>query len=231
MFHIRREDRQRLQTLRAETCIVALALFVGAAGQVTEADTISWGTLLVPQQMLQSDGVSAVDGTFQFQLGIFTDPGSFTPTSANTSQWVAHWEPFDEANTTNAGFNAGTRIVNRSNTLNENGTTPVSPFDAAAYNFFDQKPYVWAFNNKQGNSSSEWALYSDSSWAFPSSSPATSPTIHDFRLAGADETVFGEINNASFDLQTHAVPEPSIGGLVLTALFATMARRRRPEHA
>ncbi|MGK0190480.1 MAG: hypothetical protein ACI9R3_006307 [Verrucomicrobiales bacterium] len=170
----------------------------------------------------------------------FSLPDRFSGREGNIAEWSGFWQPFDEATDANEGFNVPDDFVNRTNTLNVDGTTPVSPFDLDGYNFFDEKPYVWVFNAKDVDAGSEWALYTDSSWVFPSSSPESGPTSHPYRLNNADTVVFGGINDSSsatgsrtfapekFSIQTHAVPEPSTAMLIcLAAGFATSSRRRR----
>ena len=206
------------------------------------ADTISFSTALADEEFLQSNG-SGFDNTFHFQLGVFSEvtPGNvFVPTGTNTSLWVNYWQPFDEANEANGGYNVATSGVLRSNPLNEDGTTAVDPFAADSYNFFGEKPYVWVFNNKTGDLSSEWALYTDTTWALPSSSSDSNPIVHPYTLADAGTAVFGGINDTSsetgsrtsfpetFSIQTHAVPEPSTGLLVLIAMGLAPLARKRP---
>ena len=220
-------------------CPVAGALLIQATLTFMEsarADTVSWGTAS-GDDLRQSDG-SFLDTTFTFQLGVFVD--AFDPDGSNTSLWSGSWQPFDEATSANNGFNPIVGFVNRTVPLNEDGTTAVDPFAADGHNFFDAQPMVWVFNNKNADTSSEWALYTDTDWIFPSSASDSSPTSHQFRLADADTVIFGGINSttssggsreaeiATFDLQTHQVPEPSSGILGLLGALLLGWRRRRP---
>lgn len=225
---------------RAGLFLAAAGLWLSIEGQA-DGDTISWGTN-TGETFAQSDG-SSFDSTFSFELGIFSEVSQgvdFSPNGGNTSLWNSFWKPFDVATDANGGYNVPASFVNRSTPLNENGTTPVSPYDAEGFDFFDQKAYVWVFNNKDGDTGSEWALYTDSTWAFPPSSTDSDPTIHPYRLTDADTVIFGGINSNSsnagsrssfpetFSIQTHAVPEPSIAMLLaIAAGMASFSRQRR----
>ncbi|MCB1095530.1 MAG: hypothetical protein KDN22_08105 [Verrucomicrobiae bacterium] len=210
----------------------------GFAPPEASADSISWGTKLAGETFYQSDG-SVFDNTFQFQLGVFEEisPGSpFIPTEGNISLWNSHWRVFNEATETNGAYNVGANAVLLTEPLDSSGTSALG----GSFVFFDEQPYVWAFNNKVGDATSEWALYTDASWVFPSSSADTNPVTHSFFLADSGTVaVFGGINDTSsdtgnrssfpenFSIQTHSVPEPSVVLFLVVATGALSVARRR----
>jgi hypothetical protein len=218
--------------------LVLTACFGGFATQEAPADSISWGTKLSGETFYRSDG-SALDNSFQFQLGVFEEvsPGTpFVPTEGNISLWNSQWRVFNEATEANGSYNVGAKAVLLTETLDSSGTSALG----GSFVFFDEQPYVWAFNNKVGDATSEWALYTDASWVFPTTSPTQGVEIHSFFLADPGTVaVFGGINDtssdtgtrtsfpATFSIQTHAVPEPSVALLLVVATGALSIARRR----
>ena len=223
------------KTFHYRTFVYLICIGSAAAlGSVSSrADSISFGTQL-GSNLYESDGVTKLDGTFTFQLGVFD---GFTPTASNTSLWDANWKPYDRA-IDGEGFNPASGFVNHTTTLKSDGTA-VAPFDLDGYVFFNQQPYVWVFNDKVGYANSEWALYTDAAWSFPGSSAANNVTTHSFRVEDAGTVVFGGINDtssdggtatfvpATFTIQLHAVPEPTVGGLLVLTFGGALLRRNR----
>jgi hypothetical protein len=172
------------------------------------------------------------------QLGRFVN--GFDPLLNDPSLWEANWRPFDEANTTNAGFNPAVGYISRSNALNADGTTPVAPFDETAFDFRSpagdsKNAYMWLFNGKDLTPGTEWALITDPDWTFPET---VNPLITlDWRPDDTTTAILGGVNNGEiYDIQTASVgpedtgpmvPEPSTALLLLAGLVPLVLKHRR----
>lgn len=233
------------------TLIVALAAsFAGTSG--ASAASIAWSSD-VGSLLYQADG-STLDASFTFELGTFT--AGFIPTEYNLADWAANWKLFDQAHApnpnpdTNGEWNPVDQFFVGGADVNGSGQS-TSP-EASPSTIFNEgeQLYIWAFNSKTLDpQNTEWALitrtqpdpfttpaYND--WLIPAQSVVDTQTLH---LNEADLVVFGGLHNvdgpgtfdvgnkpASFQLQTHVVPEPS--SALLIAAIGLMARLRRSRN-
>lgn len=152
---------------------LAAAVGILAAGPAS-ADTITW--YCVPNKTnLTSSGV-AMDGAFQFELGVFKN--GFTPLAANMADWAANW-----VSAGSASYNATTKSYN----MNVQVTSNTVPFTVGA------SAYVWG--KRASATGDEWILFRHSTWTWPDG--ATSPpAFHLWNGAEADQVVMGGVNPA-----------------------------------
>ena len=94
---------------------------------------------------LAANGVSAMDASFRFELGVFT--GTFVPTSANVSEWSENWNAVQRTS-----YKADLKRYASSFTAFE-VTAPFSPGKAV---------YIWGF--KGDPAAGEWILFRANSW-------------------------------------------------------------------
>ncbi|MDA0813688.1 MAG: PEP-CTERM sorting domain-containing protein [Verrucomicrobia bacterium] len=208
----------------------AVVLILTFATQLTEAQTVSWGSAFGDK--LVDSAEIPLTSEFKFEIGTF-NPG-FDPAAHDPSLWEADWQGFDLASTANAGFADAIGFINRSVAIDETGQTTSTAFSPAVQNFDfrDSEVYLWAYRDKgsvQGGN--EFALITDPSWHFPATvSPTGSPLS--FRLAITNTAVLGAIQDADFTLKTaavgsEAVPEPTTGLLLLLGSCCLIMRRTR----
>lgn len=209
-------------------------------GHRLAASTVFWGTFN-NDTLYDSTGADLGVG-FTFEIGTFTT--GFTPTVANMSQWAANWMIFDAA-MNGDGWTPGAHFVNTSadhNALAGSNSPDANPLDV----FGQGTPaYLWVFNNKAGDNSSEWALLADvdkgsnvfgGAWAFPDPAEQSGQS-YDWQTRDLDTAIFGGVNGTqgaglftaspvAFTIQTHLVPEPGSALLIAAAGAACMRRRR-----
>lgn len=156
-------------------CVVGLL-----CTSVARANRIYWYALAGPANLTQA-GVP-MDGAFNFELGVFKN--GFVPTPANRSQWAANWV-------------AAQRLAYQAVSGDFSGLFPVvsntTPFVAGT------AAYVWGFQGGVG--SSEWILYRNAGWTWPSPNPMNpNPIYWDTSAATA---LIGTLNTT--DLQGQPV--------------------------
>lgn len=230
-------------------CLATFGLFCASA----QATTINWGTYISPTSYLFDSAGTNLDDTYVFELGSF---GSFVPTAANESSWLANWKPFDRATAPfSSGWNSSIGNVAHSATLQTDFTSDSTTVPHTYTFATGEQAYIWAYKDINGNFSPtpgvgmEWALVTNDSsdgvvadnWTFPVPSGHVVSTL-DWRIEDATATPFGGLNNVQgpggfsntptdFILQTHtvaAVPEPGSAILLtLGLLVRTMRFRRR----
>ncbi|RYD49214.1 MAG: hypothetical protein EOP85_02070 [Verrucomicrobiaceae bacterium] len=162
-----------MRVSRYWTCFLTGLSLVATADA---AQSIDWYS---PSQRtnLTSSG-AAMDGNFQFQLGVFST--GFVPTTANMVDWAANWIPADSS-TYNPAVNA--RSFGSFHTLTGN----VAPFTVGA------KAYVWG--RGAGSANDEWILFRATSWTWPAASlTGPSPFPLDWSAATANEVILGTVN-------------------------------------
>lgn len=206
------------------------------------ASTIFWDSAF-NDRLFDSQG-NSLDDSFSFELGSF---GGFVPTFENMHQWAANWKVFDRAFAPDAeGWNSVDQFFTGTvvhDSLGHSSSPDAIPTDVFAQG---ETAYLWVFNSKAIQPSSEWALLLDASsagnlaniWAFPD--PADPPgTSYTWQLADADTAIIGGVHNVQgaggysanpglFSLQTAVVPEPGTALLVaLSGLVFIMRRSAR----
>ena len=135
-----------------------------------------------------SDG-TALDDSFVFELGAFE--GSFSPTSANTTEWAAHWRVAQRA-----PYNPSTQIVAGSFVIETNDP----PFDHAS------QGYLWGLSLSNPG---EWILLTSPSWLWPTAG-GTNPPVS-WTVQNATNVIVGEVNETGtpFFLRTGSVASSS----------------------
>ncbi len=140
---------------------------VPAAGE-----SINWYS--PPQKTNLASTGGAMDGAFQFQLGVFT--GGFIPTPANMGQWPGHWVPAQSAS-----YNADTGSFDELCNVTGNA----APFTVGA------KAWIWG--RSEGNTSDEWILLRGTGWNWPAPNPLN-PFPKNWNVAAADEVIIGSLH-------------------------------------
>jgi len=145
---------------------------------------------------LAANGVSAMDASFRFELGVFT--GSFVPTSLNVAEWSENW---NVARGNAAELNAIQRVRYLADLKRFGGRFTVesatAPFTAG------KAAYVWGF--KGDPAEGEWILFRAASWTWPSA--AIGPPAFLLWEAKDATAVLGTINlsGSPFLMQAAAV--------------------------
>lgn len=214
--------------LKLLACTLAL-LLPALPGQ---ARTVAWYSA-IGDTFLQSDGLTALDSTYQFELGGFTS--GFDPLLNDMSLWASNWVVFDTATDASGEWNSIPGISNYSSsgsTISAGGANLTSSVTGNAFTV-GQRAYVWAFNSKTIAPTSEWALVTNTAWTFPTADALALPL--DWTLTdAANTTVYGDLTHAPPDvngdvastLQLQAVPEPSSALLIAVAGVLLRLRRR-----
>lgn len=126
----------------------------------------------------QLSNASSLPKSTRFQIGVFT--GGFSPTTANYSQWSAHWRSRAEA-VRDPDFNGMDAVIY----VEENP----EPFIAGA------QLYVWGYVSLS-DTNSECLLFTDPSWTMPDAENAFSPPqFLDVGLASTK--ILGSVNLAT----------------------------------
>ncbi|MGJ8642905.1 MAG: hypothetical protein ACSHX9_05815 [Luteolibacter sp.] len=133
-----------------------------------------------------ANGTSAMDGSFRFELGVFT--GSFVPTTENISEWSANWNGAQRTS-----YLEGIKRFTSSLSV----ASTAAPFTAG------KAVYVWGF--KGDPVAGEWILFRAASWTWPS--VVTGPPSFLLWDAKDATTVIGTINSTGspFLMQAAAV--------------------------
>lgn len=153
------------------------------------AQPINWYSP-VPLPNRTSSG-AAMDGSFQFQLGAFSN--GFVPTAANIADWAANWSPANSV-TYQPVSHLG---VYESNFL-LTGNLP--PFSVGA------KAYVWG--RSQGSANEEWIMFRATDWTWPSANPPGAPPGPLYwDVADANEIILGTVHPSGtpFLMQSAAI--------------------------
>lgn len=79
-----------LSSAAAKLASLAALLLAFLPGS-SSATTINWGTYISPSSYLFDSTGANLNDDYVFELGTF---GSFTPTQANMSTWLANWKVF-----------------------------------------------------------------------------------------------------------------------------------------
>ncbi len=155
--------------------MIRLLLFATLLTSSLEAKTIRW--FCDPQSVNQSSSGVAMDGSFRFELGVFT--GGFVPSAANTSQWAGHW-----SSPQRAIYNPDTRFFSRQYTVSSNA----APYTAGA------QAWIWGFGGTAGD---QWILLRASTWTWPVADPLD-PVPLAWNVADATVVVVGSVNGSGY---------------------------------
>ena len=209
---------------------VTIIICLFAVVSPLQGTIIEWSSG-VGDEFFESDGVTLLDETFQFELGGFQS--GFTPTLANLSLWESNWVSFDLANFANNSWNPtpGISSYTESGSLVAAGPGLVSSPETGGTFSIGQQAYLWTYNTKAISNTTEWALLVNPTWTYPAASdPSGPPAVQFWSLGDAGNTaVAGEVtpdlNNFS-TLQTQAVPEPGSALMILIAGVVFRFRRK-----
>lgn len=225
--------------------LCAVALTMACLHGDASASILFWGSEF--NDLLYNSSGQTLDTTYSFELGTF---GGFIPTYQNISQWVANWKVLDRASDPEVqGWNAAEQAF--FGTVDHNSTGNSESPDANPADVFTQgeKIYLWAYNSKTLEASTEWALVTDNTlagnsgaqWVVPD--PLDPPgTTYEIRLSDADAAIIGGVNDVqgsgdftanpgAFSLQTAVVPEPGSALLIGAAAAAFLTRRNSRKKA
>ncbi len=234
--------------------LILIGLFTPTLAGV--AGSIDWGSS-VQDKLYDANGAALTSG-YQFELGTFAD--GFVPDASNTDLWEANWKLIEQAS-----FNAPMQYVAENSILTNTGpwltwerdqtgdeTAPLMNANLFAPN---EQVYVWAFNGKTVDSTTQWALLTgngvtqDTDWQLTTGLGEPTATTRQWRLSNADTAVFGGLNGTQgggtvnttpgiFSLQTALVfpiPEPSATALPAAVSLFVLRRRRSanslPNHS
>jgi hypothetical protein len=200
--------------------------------QPLAAATINWGPSTSGGDFFSNGG--GLTSAVMFDMGVFNV--GFTPTASNTSLWQTNWIPVSTTSYNTANTNYGGQVTSQ--------------------DFFDlgipagQQVYVWGYNQKVIDVTTQWSLYSAKNTA------ATAPTIGnwvspggpgdqgnpsiDWSPATTNQVVFGATSTGTGggDVQTpvvlvgdqvqlySVVPESSSAVLALLGSLALLRRKR-----
>lgn len=221
-------------------------LWIGMLGWIAGTSELHGGSISFGNDpgniLLQSQGVTALDDAFIFELGGFQT--GFIPTVANLPAWQVNWKPFDRAQApSSSGWNSAISYFNSGATLLPNGHSD----QGLSSDVFTggELAYLWVYNSKSIVPGSEWALVTndDSDGIFTNNWQFSDPTDPlafpvEFQLSTASNPIFGGLNNVqgggdftvpptTFHLQTHVVPEPTGALLILIAGILVRLQRAR----
>jgi hypothetical protein len=195
-------------TRRNYSIVACAALALWAAGQADGAGRpINWndtpGTIAI-----QSNGISAMDNSFAFQLGTFV-PG-FVPTPHNFNLWSGNWNVINTATEANGGWNPQTGFFTGSYTLLDNNTHAANA-----------QTYMWGYNTKALSVNTEWLLFTDDTtdgsaaddWRVPDVTGANQTQLPidwviDCSTTEERHTIWGALDDVQGD-DAYAVPAES----------------------
>lgn len=189
------------------------------------SQTLNWGSL-TNSTIVDSQG-AALDNTYLIQIGAFDT--TFIPNGSNIAQWTDHWHAFDTAdysyNTTDLGYFTGTENL-------QNVTNYSSMFEGLTAYLLIRNTAKTEYFLATTESTAEWKFPAldtgccptgTTTWSVSNLAPDT-PIWggHDDKEGGGDYVAPGP-----FDLQTHAVPEPSVSLIAMLGCGFALMRRRR----
>lgn len=149
------------------------------------ASQINWRSSIAATN-LTSDGTTLMNGSFEFQLGSFTN--GFLPTAENVSEWDGHWQALDTT-----AYNQTTRFFSSSVLL----TTNASPFALGT------SGYIWGRNKIQG-ADNEWILMRSVRWRWPVANNGVAFPV-EWEVDESTIAILGEANGANFQMKSARV--------------------------
>ncbi len=223
----------------ARRAAAAFAVFGYAMLAAAPAATISFSSTF-GDEFYQSDGTTALPlSGFQFELGAFAS--GFTPTAANTGDWLANWSPVVDA--------AGDPLPEATAPFQEVPSFfgPYPAFNSEVDLTHNNAPfiagtqaYIWGYDTRTEAGDAQWILMTNSiSWRYPNTSGISLGDSWEVTNSNYAETLVGTVvDNGGPAIVTlgdvvipGGVPEPgaSVLAFVGGAMFA--AWRRRPANS
>ena len=136
-----------------------------------KAERLFWSSNIDAVNLRSNGGT--MQGDYAFELGVFT--GGFIPTSANTTEWAAHWV-------------AAQRVSYMDRDSNFSGVFTVenndAPFTVGA------NAYIWGFGGE--GPIKEWILFRRTTWTWPAPNPFN-PFTRNWNANAANVVVLGSI--------------------------------------
>lgn len=136
-----------------------------------------------------SNGTTAMDASYRFELGVFT--GAFVPAPENISDWSANWNAVQRTSYQTGSQRFASEVT---------AETVTAPFTAG------KKVYVWGF--KGDPAAGEWILFGASTWLWPDEVFGPPPLPETWNAKDAT-TVIGTIHSTGspFLIQAAAVAD------------------------
>ena len=138
-----------------------------------------------PNQTNLTSSGSAMDGSFVFQLGVFTN--GFVPTRANITQWNSRWAAAE-----GASYLVSNKSFDETHTVSSN----ISPFLVGTA--------AWVWGKRSTSAGDEWILFRNSGWTWPAPN-LFSPFPLDWNAANANQVVIGSINGPGHLMKSESV--------------------------
>lgn len=206
----------------------SLFYIMGALSATSQ--TLNWGSL-TNSTIVDSHGtpLDPLTNTYQFQLVSFDS--SFVPSESNISSWSSSARVLDSAqfsyNSTDLGYFTGTKNIQ----------------DVSNYTSMFEGLTAYLMISNATKSEYFLATTSDGSWKFPLKDTGCCPTgttTWSVSNLGIDTPIWGSqmtqhgggIYDGSagpYDIQLHAVPEPSASLLILLGSCLMLLGRRRQQ--
>lgn len=218
--------------------------FMLLSAAYTMATTINWGASFNENDFFSDGSTLASDATsVTFELGAFTV--GFDPTASNVSEWAANWSVFDTSDYNLLGLSDGSTGGNYGGSVDQsNFDNPISGAPGVA----GQALYIWAFNQRDIDASTQYALLgaqdgtttlSTSNWIIPTGPSTQGQPAIDAEPFGAT-AIFGATSNStgggfagSPQVLTanqvqlfNVIPEPSSVILFMLGSVALLRRKR-----
>lgn len=219
---------------------IAIGLAILALAGPGYGQKINWGNA-AGDINIDSHG-DPLSAAFTFQLGAFVDNAGgnpllqFNPNENNTDVWGANWVPLDTAT-----YNQAAPPNEYRGFFSDSWIPPDNSYEGF-------QAYLWIYNNTAGDSSSEWALFTDlggaNAWIIPTATGSQQNFPFQWRVSTAVDLIFGGLNSVdgpgatdsgtspAFAIQTNTVPEPRVPlflALAGAALFMRRGRTARRE--
>ncbi|MDP0490081.1 MAG: hypothetical protein Q7Q71_03395 [Verrucomicrobiota bacterium JB023] len=202
--------------MKTPLTFAAILSLSAASASAQEALRIEWGSSLVSEKIITSDGSAVTLDEFSFELGGFA--GGFVPTAENINEWLDNWQVFDAITEndpdrngtdqsgqpasadffipgggTDARFVAADLLDGNQNSLSadSNGTDTFGP---------GQQAYVFIRNSETTTAGSEWLLYTSEAgevWEYPTVTSGQTQVPLTWYVAEADEAIWGGVNGST----------------------------------
>jgi hypothetical protein len=216
---------KRLLIAAASLCFSVLAhaqVTVNANDSFGVIILSSSGTKLAAGSSVRIGSIPSVDlAAFQSSNSYSTLNSFFTPIGEGTLPSVSG--TLSETGTPVG--NSNTMFVNNGGGLNVAGSFLGSFSVPAGYMTLNTPLYLWVFNSSDPSTATQWAVFGDASWTFPSNLGTASLTM----TSSGINVIRGSTNGSNYDLANiPAVPEPTTISLLASAVvMGGVALRRR----
>lgn len=205
-----------------KACFPALAAAVCAVTahaqnyDLVSGTQIGWATEAFAPNFM-ADGVTTFEQAEQALQALHADLGAFRPgfdpATADVSTWASNWVPLQTAE-----YDSGDQqFIGTANLIENTGAFAEG-----------QAAWIWVYNSKDFETTSEWLLVSAASWRWPAASSPL-PTVFSMSDAQPQDALFGAVNDpgGQYHMQLQSVPVPEVStSLVALGGLALCLRRR-----